>query len=214
MNKSDNPPSKREPTKKDFVSQWGPKGYRENFTVYEPTCNGSEAEVVGKCLAPWFNKDHVALEVGCGGGFWVENYLCPNFKHVFGLDLLPEAPHQAPNFTYIEVPDRNYSCHGIEDESIDFVWSFGVFCHINLDSLQEYLNNVYRVLKKGGKASLYFSNNERRPNVATVGEPESGIIWIKNDLETSKKMLRKAGFRGEIVDLMPTIKDTMLHVEK
>lgn len=213
-NDTSHPPSAREPTKADFVGTWGPSGYRENFEVYQAQSNGSEERVVSKCLAPWFNKDHVAIEIGCGGGFWVEKYLCPNFSHVYGLDLLPSPHHyRADNFTYIEVPDRDYSCYGIKDESVDFVWTFGVFCHINLESIQKYLHSIYRVLKPNGSASIYFSNHVRRPFTATVGNPDSGIIWIKNDMETSIAMLDKAGFKDP-VDLMPEIKDTMLHVRK
>lgn len=202
-----------EPSKKDFVSTWGPAGYRENFEVYHAQKNGTEQEVVASCLEPWFDKTHIALEVGCGGGFWVEKYLCPNFKHVYGLDLLPAAPYSAPNFTYIEVPDKNYRCHSIEDEMIDFVWSFGVFCHLNLASIQSYLENIHRVLKPGGRASLYFSNDDRLPGRATTGNPTSGILWIKNNIETTSAMLRKAGFT-DITDVLPQIKDTVLHVVK
>jgi SAM-dependent methyltransferase len=202
-----------EPSKKDFVETWGISGYRENFEVYERQKNGTEEEVVSKCLSPWFDGRHTALEIGCGGGFWVEKYLCPNFKHVYGLDLLPAATHTAPNFTYIEVPDKDYTCYTVKDNSIDFVWSFGVFCHLNLLSIQTYLNNVYRVLKSGGHASLYFSNDDRLPNSATVGNPTSGILWIKNNLETSTAMLHKAGL-VEVTDVMPHIKDTVLHVVK
>ena len=207
--------TKREPTKKDFVETWGTAGYRENFEVYGRSDNGgaTEEEVVARCLAPWFDKTRVALEIGCGGGFWPERHLCPNFRHVIGLDVLPPAPFAAPNFTYIEVPDRDYSCFGVLDESVDFVWSFGVFCHLNLESIQEYLHGVRRVLKPGGRASLYFSNDTRRPGHATEGDPGKGIVWCLNDLGTSEEMLRAAGF-PDPVDLMPELRDTMLGVVK
>lgn len=198
----------REPTKQDFLSTW-PKGYMENFQVYHAQKGASESDVVSLCLQPWFNKDHYCLEIGCGACFWPRRHLCNNFKHVYGLDYLQPQPFSSTNFTYIEVPDRDYSCFGIPDCCMDFVWSFGVFCHMNLDSVQEYLHSIYRVLKPGGRVSLYFSNNDRNPGYATIGDPGSGIIWVRNDLQTSISMLEKAGFR-DIVDLMPGIKDTML----
>lgn len=205
----------REPTKSDFVNTWGPRGYRENFAVYSaPTGGGAtEDQVVASCLSPFYNRDNSCVEIGCGNGFWPERHLCNNFRHVTGLDVLSDTPFRAVNFTYIEVPDRDYSCYGIADESVDFVWSFGVFCHLNLPSIQKYLHSVYRILKPGGSASLYFSNNTRRPGHASAPGGTSGIIWVKNDLETSVKMLQSAGFKNP-VDLMPDLKDTMLGVTK
>ena len=202
-----------EPAKSEFVGTWGKAGYRENFEVYSKQSGVSEREIVDTCLSPHFNKEHSALEIGCGGGYWPGNYLCGNFAHVTGLDVLPGEPFSAPNFTYIEVPDRDYSCHGVPDESIDFVWSFGVFCHLNLSSIQAYLKSVYRVLKHGGKASLYFSNNDRRPGCATIVNPTSGILWCNNDIPTTFAMLEKAGFKNP-VDLIPRLTDSMVHVVK
>lgn len=203
----------RAPTKADFVEAWGAAGYRENFEVYSAQSGIPEQQIVDACLRPYFNSKHVALEIGCGGGYWPEFYLCSNFKHVTGLDVLPGDPFMAPNFTYIEVPDRDYSCWNVPDESIDFVWSFGVFCHLNLESIQQYLRSVHRVLKPGGRAVLYFSNDARRPGMVTYGGGIDGVVWECNDLETSMAMLRNAGFDNP-VDLMPQLYDTMLGVQK
>lgn len=215
MSTAANTPSMREPTKADFVSEWGPAGYRENFDVYAKQVGATEEQVVGAGLARHFNKNHVALEIGCGGGFWSERHLCPNFKHVTGLDVLPGKPFSAPNFTYIELPDRNYSCYGIPDESIDFVWCFGVLCHLNLASIQTYLNSVYRVLKHGGTAVIEFSNNDRRPGMYSVEQQgqERGILWVKNDLPTTFAMINKAGFANP-VDLMPQIASALIEFTK
>lgn len=201
----------REPTKDDFISLWGHNGYKENFDVYSRKDRGgaTEREVVDAGLAAHFDKNAVCLEVGCGGGYWLNKWLCPRFKHVYGLDVVPYTGHRPDNLTFIEVPDRNYSCYGIEDESIDFVWSFGVFCHIPVEKVGEYVKSVYRVLKPGSYATLYFSNDDRRPGCFTTVLSDTGIIWAKNDLQTSIKMMEDAGF-VDIVDVLPTMRDTLL----
>ena len=66
--------------------------------------------------------------------------------------LLPE------NVRYIELPDRDYNCTGVEDESIDFAFSFGVFCHLPNSANETYVNSIYKKLKVGGVALLAFAD--------------------------------------------------------
>lgn len=203
-----------EPTKSAFQSTW-PGGYTENFVVYEAVTGGKESEIVAACLAPFYNPAGVALEIGCGTGFWIENYLLPNFAIVIGLDVIPRewVKPNADNFRYIEAPSCNYECFGVGGGAVDFVWSFGCFCHLPIPAIEQYLKSTMRVLKPGGKASLFFSNSERRPGVCTkegvVMDPDQTIIWVDNNWEKTKAMMEAAGFVG-VMDLMPSLKDTMV----
>lgn len=201
-----------EPSKRAFLQAW-PGGYGENWEVYGKVSGVSEEALVSKCLAPFFDQTHTAMEIGCGIGFWVKKYLCPNFMNVIGLDLLPSAPVLLPNFKYIEVPERNYDCFGVDDGSVDFVWSFGCFCHLTLPSVQQYLCSAFRKLRPGGRASLFFSNSDRRPGTASVSNTEDQIIWSANDWPTTKGMMEEAGFVG-VRDIMPELCDTMAYGEK
>lgn len=208
------------PAKSAFVNTW-PGGYRENFSVYKQQCDATEEEIVSRMLRPFFNKEHTALEIGCGGGYFTEKYLLPNFRYVYALDLIP--PECAPRggkdgrLTYIELPESNYSCYGIEDETIDFAFSFGCFCHIPLWANKEYVRNIYRVLRSGGIASLFFSNTERRIGTASVLsdsiDPKKSIMWCDNDWRRTHDMLQDAGF-VDIVDIMPKHCNTLVSVRK
>lgn len=207
----------KNPNNEAFKKTW-PGGYSENFVVYEQVVGGKESDIVQTCLAPFYGKDKTCLEIGCGEGFWLGKYLVPNFKHVTGLDVIPREWVKAKgNYRYIELPNTNYACHMVADNSVDFVWSFGCFCHLTLPSIQEYLKSIIRVLKPGGKASLYFSNTERRPGMATMEtadtDPDKDIIWADNNWNKTRKMMKKAGF-VHIKDLMPDLKDTMAYGEK
>lgn len=199
-------------TKTAFLSTW-PGGYRENWEVYGRVTGAAEADVVARCLAPFYNRDHVVLEVGCGLGFWTDRYLAPHFSRVVALDLISRPVFVAPNIDYIEVPDRNYECFGVADESIDFTWSFGVFCHMTLEACQKYLDAIFRKSKAGARCSLYFSNTTRRPGTATVANTEAQVPWVDNDLDRTVAMLQKSGF-VDIVDLMPSLPDTMVGCRK
>lgn len=61
---------------------------------------------------------------------------------------------------FIEEMRINYSINGLEDlkkvknEEYDLVFSQAVLEHIYLDEFEEHINNIYRILKKGG----YFSS--------------------------------------------------------
>lgn len=201
-----------EPARDAFLKTW-PGGYRENWEVYGKASGITESALVEKCLLPFFNPNHVVLEIGCGGGFWTEKYLSPNFKSVIALDLFPDPGLAGNNITYIEVPDRNYDCFGVEDASVNFVWSFGVFCHLTLESIQKYLIAAHRKLVPGGRAVFYFSNKDRRPGTCTKENNSGEVIWVENDFPTSKAMLEKAGFVN-VNDIMPELFDTMAYTEK
>lgn len=201
-----------EPTKKAFLDTW-PGGYGENWVVYEHVTGMKEDVLVKACLEPFYNPDHIVLEIGCGTGFWVDKYLAPHFKQVIALDLLPAPVFKSSNVRYVEVPDRNYECFGVANSSVDFVWSFGVFCHLTAESVQKYLDSAFRKLKDGGKAVLYFSNTERRKGTGSMDNTEDKILWLVNNWEMTEAMLKKAGFIN-IRDLLPEHIDTMAYCEK
>ena len=105
------------------------------------------------------NKDKNVLEIGCGAGYWTK-FLCEHSKNVTAIDLLPNSPFQLDNFTYIENKNMQFDCKNIQDESIDFAFSFGVFCHLSASACESYLKDVFRVLTKGGTAIFMYSDDK------------------------------------------------------
>lgn len=201
-----------ESSKQAFLNTW-PGGFSEQWAVYGPSRNISEEEFASICLTPFFNRDHVAMEVGCGTGLWVNKYLAPNFKQVVALDYLKSIVTPYSNVIYTEVPDRNYDCYSVSDNSIDFVWEFGVFCHLVHESIQKYLHSIYRVLKPGGKGVIYFANSERLEWGPTQSNTADSVACVECTLNQALSMLAKAGFVN-IKDMIPWLKDTMAYVEK
>ena len=47
---------------------------------------------------------------------------------------------------------------GITDLSIDFIFSFGIFVHLDVDIIEAYLGNMRRVLKPTGCATIQYSD--------------------------------------------------------
>lgn len=199
-------------TKETFLKTW-PGGYRENWEVYGKMSGMAEDVLVARTLAPFYDPAAICLEVGCGLAFWTDKYLAPNFKQVIALDLLPSVLFKHKNIQYIEVPDRSYDCHGVSDDSIDFVWSFGVFCHLSLEAQAKYLQAIYQKCKSGAQCSLYFANIERRPGTASSELREDFVPWVENDWTHTETMLKDAGF-VDIEDMLPTLPDTVAHCRK
>ena len=203
-------------SKEVFIRTWGISGYLENWAIYGAKSGVKEEDLVARCLSPFYHKEKTCLEIGCGAGFWTDKYLAPNFQIVIALDLIPRPFFQNPNIIYIEVGDRDFSCAKVADDSIDFVWSFGVFCHLTRQAIQEYLRSIHRKCKTGAKLSLYFSNNDRRPHYSGDEQPDpdpNQPMWCNNNMDKTMAMLDLSGFRN-IKDLMPELFDSMVYCEK
>ncbi len=163
----------------------------------------------------------MALEIGCGAGFWLRKHLLPSFGQVHAVDVIPEEWVWIPKkedrsrLHYHEAGERDYQAAYVLDESIDFVWSFGCFCHLSLESINWYLHTCWRVMKPGAVASLYFSCTTKRPVPPLIGhvDPNTVVGWTENDLPTTLAMLRSAGFT-DITEVLEHGKDTMLIVRK
>ncbi len=104
---------------------------------------------------PYISGD--VLEVGCGEGRGVE-LVMPLAKSYTGIDKIAEVVDSlkrkfpAGDFRQMHIPPFK----GLADNSYDVVISFQVIEHIEKDL--EYLKEIFRVLKPGGKALLTTPN--------------------------------------------------------
>ena len=97
------------------------------------------------------------LEVGCGEGRGVE-LLAPKAKSFSGIDKIEQViqnlSDKFPEATFRQMVIPPFSA--LEDNSYDVVVSFQVIEHIKKD--REYLQEIHRVLKPGGKALITTPN--------------------------------------------------------
>lgn len=101
------------------------------------------------------NKKQV-LEVGCGSGT-IARELAKQNVNLTAIDLTEEAIKNTKKQLKLEnkkgtilVADAENL--PFESESFDFVWSWGVIHHT--PNTQKCIDEIYRVLKKGGQASI------------------------------------------------------------
>ena len=97
------------------------------------------------------------LEVGCGEGRGVE-LIAPKADSFTGIDKIAQVienlkdSYPAGDFRQMVIPPFS----GLADEQYNVVISFQVIEHIKKD--EEYLKEIYRVLKPGGKALITTPN--------------------------------------------------------
>jgi SAM-dependent methyltransferase len=115
------------------------------------------------CLANVHGKK-TALEIGPGGGRWTQ-YL-RGFRKLYAVDyhkeLLDELARNFsdPNIVPVHAADGK-SFPGVPDGSIDFVFSFGTFVHLELDVIDGYLSEIRRVLKPTGRAVIQYADKNK-----------------------------------------------------
>jgi SAM-dependent methyltransferase len=101
----------------------------------------------------------VFLEIGPGAGRWTE-HLQQIAGRLVLFDIAPTCLELCrrrfggtPHIEYRLTDGR--SLPGVEDASVDFVWSYDVFVHVNPTDTDRYLAELSRVLKHGGHASIH-----------------------------------------------------------
>jgi SAM-dependent methyltransferase len=102
------------------------------------------------------------LEIATGHGRWTEQ-LIPYCTQFVGVDLATSCI-EACERRFADIAHARFvvndgrSLPGVEDESVDFAFSFESLVHCDLGVLAAYGTELSRVLKPGGVAFLHHSN--------------------------------------------------------
>lgn len=140
-------------------------------------------------VLPYVKPEHVGLEIGPGGGRWTQ-YLLP-MKKLYVVDhyqeLLDALQRQinAPNL--VSILNSGTDFPGVGDEEIDFLFSFGVFVHLDPHVIESYLKNMWRILKPEGVAFIQYSDKTKI--MARINNS-----FVDTTTESMRKMVRAAGY--------------------
>src|SRR5688572_5875873 len=129
-------------SKQFFTQSWGPDGYYENFSY-----GVGIDKVCEVALYPFINTITRVLEIGSGGGVFTKRII-PRVDDLICIDVIPK-PQALNGVQYIELGNQDYYCTGVNDDSIEFAFSYNCFCHLSNEAIREYLKSVNRVLRKG-----------------------------------------------------------------
>ena len=123
------------------------------------------------------------LEIGCGGGQWSKFILNLDiFEKIYCIDVLSEEHNEFWKYLgedakkvveYIQV--ENFNLDFIEDNSLDYVFSYDVFCHMSYSTIEAYLNSLYKKCNKEAKLLIMYAD----PAKYLKSEPENRYHVIK-----------------------------------
>jgi ubiquinone/menaquinone biosynthesis C-methylase UbiE len=125
-----------------------------------------KSQLVRTFMVPHLRPQHTALEIGPGHGRWsveLQKRVSSGALHL--ADLSPSclsfcARRMAgsPNQMNYHVTD-GWSLPGIGTASVDFVWSFDAFVHIEEPEIRGYAKELHRVMKPQSIGVIHHSGN-------------------------------------------------------
>jgi Methyltransferase domain len=132
---------------------------------------GDLSQVVKRYLRPYVTPESVVMEIGPGGGRWTQflvgarEIVLVELNRQFFRYLRKRFRKQKRKLTFYQT--SGYELEGIDDDSIDFVFSFGTFVHIDPEGIDEYLGEIDRVLRAGGTSTIQYADRDK-PYLHTV----------------------------------------------
>ncbi len=132
------------------------------------------------------------LDVGCGTGVPVAQFLVANGCNVIGIDIsanmLELAKKQVPEAKFIE-QDMIQSI--FPNESFDGIISLYAIFHVPKEEHLSIFQNFYRILKKGGILHFCLSASANEGNDYMY---ETELFWSSYSPEKSISLVKQAGF--------------------
>ncbi|MEE1258101.1 MAG: class I SAM-dependent methyltransferase [Lachnospiraceae bacterium] len=149
------------------------------------------------------NLDNV-IEIACGHGRHVPHYVDKAGK-VTLVDILEENMvickerfKDKDNIVYYK--NNGFNLEKLDSDAYTSVFSYDSMVHFELFDVYEYLKDIYRVLKKGGKALLHHSNYEEDYKADFTTASHARCFMGKN---VFAYMAHRVGFRiveQEVID--------------
>jgi cyclopropane fatty-acyl-phospholipid synthase-like methyltransferase len=158
-------------------------------------------------LLPFVKPDQTGLEIGPGGGRWTR-YLLP-FRKLYVVEYHGELLKQlrknfkAPNIAFIQNNGSDFP--GVPEQSIDFLFSFGVFVHLDLSIIKAYLQNMRGVLRPTATVVLQYSDKTK-----IMARENPG--FSDNTPEQMREAVLSAGFRIVEEDLTTMWHSSLMRV--
>ena len=124
----------------------------------------SRAPYLSKVIREHFPSDRSAriIDLGCGHGAVVHFAQTAGYQNVMGVDRSPEQVKEAQRLGIAGVTEGDLSdtLESLPDKSVDLIVAFDVIEHFTKDELLPFVDEVNRVLRKGGKWIIHTPNGE------------------------------------------------------
>ncbi len=158
-----------------------------------------------KVFSPFLGNCDTLLEIGAGGGRFTE-VLLPKCRKLIASDtspamlkLLQKRFPKESKIEYLLLDGKGLS--GVPSGSVDRAFSWGVFVHLQHWDIYNYIQELKRVLKPGGKAIIHHPNtfsesgwNHFLAEVpSSVNRPKQVTSFCLFTREIMKQFVERAG---------------------
>ncbi|WP_269235153.1 class I SAM-dependent methyltransferase [Flavobacterium flavigenum] len=179
-------------------------------------------------------EDHSVLDIGCGIGraaVALTQYLSVEAKYE-GFDVVEKGiiwckkhiTNDYPNFNFRYIPLNNDLYHftddkaenfvfPYEDNSFDTIFLFSVFTHMQPLEVQNYFNEIQRVLKPGGKClGTFFLYNDENEEAISSKKNKINFPYERENYRLMNEKVPSANiaFDEKYIDKMIKIADLKL----
>ena len=115
--------------------------------------------LIDEILFKYVEPGKIVLEIGPGAGRWSEALQRISSRLIL-VDLSEKCMElckkRFSKYNNVEFfVNDGKSLDFTQEETIDFIWSFDVFVHINPEDTESYIKEFRRVLKKGGRGVIH-----------------------------------------------------------
>jgi hypothetical protein len=122
------------------------------------------AFVLERYVRPHVDPAHTALEIGPGGGRWTRHLI--GFRQLYVVEYYAELLSEVrrtfgkrKNITFVKNNGTDFP--NIPNDSVDFLFSFGVFVHLDFPIIEAYLDNIRPVIKPGANVVIHYADQTK-----------------------------------------------------
>jgi ubiquinone/menaquinone biosynthesis C-methylase UbiE len=142
---------------------WSRSG--EEWTLHAKRYKGVEPDawkqsIINDLMLKYIKGGSTILEIGPGAGRWTET-LANMATSLILVDIskkcLDLCKERFKNYDNIKYFLTTGTLESIQDNSIDYIWSYDVFVHINPTDIRTYLHDIRRILKPHGYGIIHHS---------------------------------------------------------
>jgi phospholipid N-methyltransferase len=157
-------------------------------------------------VTPYVKPEEIGLEIGPGGGRWTRYLL--GFRKLYVVDYYAEIleelkrTYNPRNLEFIKNGGTDFP--GVENGSIDYLFSFATFVHLDLPLIDAYLANMRRILKPAANVMIHYSDMTKIMARHNVG-------FSDNTPEIMRNMVRNAGYKIVEEDLTTMWHSSIIH---